>query len=1010
MDTILVKIFATALALSEVLTQPQTLKTHFDSVADQAQVVQILRNGCAHMRQAFGIESINLDELISTALDDPKAMGANVTVFHGINFADLNTAYHQFCKNEPIDKPVVDLSQVIDYFNNAATDLPDPSQLKGKQLPSMSVVLDGKGKNFADLFEPANRRIWVPLAVVPDAVQKAFIAAEDRRFYKHHGVDERGIIRAFIGNLANPGRPEGGSTITQQVVKNLLVGQDVTYQRKIREMLVASRLEDVMSKNDILELYLNSAYLGRASWGIEMAARSYFGKSAKDLTLGEGAVLAGLLKGPSFYNPDRHPHRARERLAYVIDRMKDDGYITDQQKDQALATFPKLIPFKRPHRDSGFAYVDYLGHEAKADGVDNLTAHPYIVHSTIDAQLQLQTEAALQEGLAEYELANGRMQFHGAEANIAESIQKLASAGQSAMPAWQQALLAVRLPLYDVHWSAAVVVDVGGKKGDAGMRVGLPDGRVVPLITYTAHIRRSLGLYDVIYVHLVESRVTRAKRKGAAETAAETSVQAEIRVRPSVQGAALVLQNKTGRILAMTGSFSYPLSQLNRTWQTLRQPGSAIKPITYLTALQKGLQPNTLVSNDPITLPPIGSDLTGSDVIALGDGEREQDYWSPHNYEDVYGGVYTLREGLEYSINVVTAHLLDGGIDSDPAKSLDDVCATAVAAKIYTDCIHYYPFVLGAQPVRMIDLAAFYAAVANGGVRPQPHAVDSIALDGRTIYQFPANPDLPRIGAADAASFFQLKSILQGVVARGTAHAISSLSPYVAGKTGTTEESVDGWFIGFTNDVTVAVWVGYDNGDGKRRSLGHVDGARVALPIFKPIIEAIWADGVAPKAPLSGPSPQAKKLLVEMPIDYRSGDPTRGGRGGFMEYFRIGSDGHVADTQYSLVSNEDAAAGPYDGDASDYPGNPDNSGGYGWRTGRSYYPNRGWSPGPPQPPPSQSMARGLFTPWGDFGYQRRPLPPPQPQSRGVFSSPWGYPEDQRGGPGGQGYFWGGRFN
>jgi penicillin-binding protein 1A len=994
METILVKIFATALALSEVLTQPQALKTHFDPVADQAQVVQILRNGCSHMKQAFGIESINLDELISTALDDPKAIGANAKAFHGISFADLNTAYHQFCKNEPIDKPVVDLGQVVDYFNNAAADLPDPSQLKGKQLPSMSVVLDGSGKDFADVFEPANRRIWVPLAIVPDVVQKAFVAAEDQRFYKHHGVDERGIIRAFIGNLANPGRPEGGSTITQQVVKNLLVGQDVTYERKIREMLVASRLEDVLSKNDILQLYLNSAYLGRASWGIEMAARSYFGKSAKDLTVAEGAMLAGLLKGPSFYNPDRHPHRARERLTYVIDRMKDDGYITDQQKDQALARYPKLIPFKRLPRDSGFEFVDYLGHEAKTDGVDNLTAHPYVVHSTINAQLQEQTEAALQEGLAEYEIANGRMHFQGPETNIAPAVQKLASANKGGEPAWQQALLAVHLPLYDVHWTPAVVVDIGGKTGGkkGEMHVGLPDGRIVPLVTYTSRIRRSLSLYDVIYVHLTESKTRPDKSKGGPQT----SVRAEVRARPSVQGAALVLQNRTGRILAMTGSFSYPLSQLNRTWQTLRQPGSAIKPVTYLTALEKGLQPNTLVSNDPITLPPIGSDLTRSDVIALGEGEREQDYWSPRNYEDVYGGVYTLRQGLEYSINVVTAHLLDGGIDANPEKSLDDVCATAVAEKIYPNCIRYYPFVLGAQPVHMIDLAAFYAAVANGGVRPQPHAVDSIALDGHTIYQFPAPADSQSVSAADAASFFQLKSILEGVVARGTAHAISSLSPYVAGKTGTTEDSVDGWFIGFTNDVTVAVWVGYDNGDGKRRSLGHVDGARVALPIFKPIIEAIWSDGIAPKAPLSGPSPQAKKLLVEQEIDYRSGELLRGGRDGFAEYFRIGPDGHVADTRYNLISNgEDTARGyegPHYGDDSDYPGGSDSYDGYGWRTGRSYYPDRGWSPG------------GVFGPWGDSRRQPPPAPP-----RGLFSSPWGTPENQRAARPGRDSFWGGRF-
>ena len=979
MDTLLVKIFAAALALSEVLTAPQAVKTKFDPVADQAEVVQILRDGCAHMRHAFDIESINLDSLISTALDDPKAVGANAEAFHGINFADLNTAYHQFCKNESVDKPAVDLGKVIEFFNAAAASLPDQSQLarlKDKTLPSMSVVLDGQGQHYADIYQPGNRRIWVSLGAIPDFVQKAFIAAEDQRFYQHHGIDERGIIRAFIGNLANPGRPEGGSTITQQVVKNLLVGDDVSYERKIREMIVASRLENTLSKDRILQLYLNSVYMGRGSWGIEMAARSYFGKSAKDLTLPEAAMIAGLLKGPSYYNPDRHPDRAKARLTYVLDRMKDDGFISDQQKEAALAAPPKLAPFVHVERDSGFDFVDYLGHEAKSDGVDSLTAAPYSVHSTIDAKLQQQTEGALQEGLARYEIATGRMEFHGPEANIAEAVRKLAAGSQTGTPAWQTALQGAHLPLYDVHWTPAVVLDKGNKAGGM-IHVGLSDGRVMPLTTYTAQIRRSLDVYDVVYVHVVAAR-TRVARGGGRTVAA--AVHAEIRVRPRVQGAALVLENKTGRILAMAGGFSYPLSQLNRTWQTERQPGSAIKPITYLTALQKGLQPNTLVPNEPITLPPIGSVNGG----LVGYGGSERDSWSPRNDDFSTGGLYTLRRGLENSVNLVTAQLIDGGIDPDPERSLDDVCATAVAAKIYTDCVRYYPFVLGAQPVRMINLAAFYAAVANEGVRAQPHAIDSIELGGKSVYQYAAAPAVALIGAADRASFFQLKSLLQGVVARGTARSIAALSPYVAGKTGTTEDAVDAWFVGFTNDVTVAVWVGYDNGDGKRRSLGRVDGARVAVPIFEPIIEDVWADNIAPKAPLAGPSPAAARQLVALPINYVSGDPARGVGGNLREYFRLGSDGHVADTQFQLVPAEQAAEEQYQ---AQYPGDDaargadeDGSQYYAGGPGRSYYPRQGWQNGPPKP-------RGLFSPpWGDDQSAR----PPQPMARGLFGTwPWG---------------------
>jgi len=288
MEAILVKMFAMALALSQVTTAPEAVKTKFDRATDQPEVARILGAGCGHIRKAFDIESINLDDLIATAMDDPQAMTGDVKAFRGLNFGDLLTAYKQFCKNEAVPVPAVDLGDVIDFYNKAAADLPDHTRLKGLKLPGASVVLDNKGHRFAEVFEENQRRVWVPVADIPPYVQKAFIAAEDKRFFSHKGIDERGLIRAFIGNLANSGRPQGGSTITQQVVKNLLVGEDLTYERKIREMIVATRLERALSKAEILELYLNSTYLGRGSWGIELAARSYFGKSAKDLTLAEG--------------------------------------------------------------------------------------------------------------------------------------------------------------------------------------------------------------------------------------------------------------------------------------------------------------------------------------------------------------------------------------------------------------------------------------------------------------------------------------------------------------------------------------------------------------------------------------------------------------------------------------------------------------------------------------------------------------------------------------------------
>ena len=388
METLLVKMFATALALSQVATAPDAVKTQFDRAHDQPQVARLLQAGCAHMRKAFDIEDINLDELIATALDDPQALTGEIKALRGLNFGDLHTAYRQFCKNEKVAKPAVDLGEVIDYYNKAAADLPDHTRLIGLKLPGASIVLDGKGERFAEVFEENQRRVWVALADIPEPVRKAFIAAEDQRFHEHKGIDERGLIRAFIANLAGSRRPQGGSTITQQVVKNLLVGDELTYERKIREMIVATRLERMLSKDEILELYLNFVFLGRGAWGVEMAAHSYFGKTAKELTLEEGALLAGLTKGPNYYGPDRHPGRAQERLAYVLSRLQEDGVLGPEHASRRLPALPALAAYQ-PRRDIGFHFSDQVAREAKAvAGIEAITANSYTVRSTINAQLQ----------------------------------------------------------------------------------------------------------------------------------------------------------------------------------------------------------------------------------------------------------------------------------------------------------------------------------------------------------------------------------------------------------------------------------------------------------------------------------------------------------------------------------------------------------------------------------------------------------------------------------------------
>lgn len=940
MNAILIKLFATALTLSQVTTRPDAVKTRFDPATDGPQVVQILRDGCAHMRKAFDIEDINLDDLISTAMEDPTAIaGAGAPkLLHGLDIGELATSYRQFCKGEnPKDSPF-DAAEVIAFYNKAVVDLPSAEALKERRLPGASLILDAAGRRYAEAFEANGRRLVVPIAEVPTLVRKAFVAAEDKRFESHHGIDERGVIRAFIGNLAAPGRPAGGSTITQQVVKNLSVGDDVTYERKIREMIVASRLERILGKPQILELYLNGIYLGRGAYGIEMAARSYFGKSVGQLTVPEAALLAALPKGPNFYSPDKYPDRARERRAYVLARMKEEGVITDAQLIEAANAPLGLKPAETARRESGFYFVDHLAREVRtlAD-VESLTAASHVVRATINAGLQTATETALQDGLAAYERATGRQRYEGPEFSLADTVRKLDGAGPAAdrtvpsvplivgaepapapakpdaagartvkaakaeapkpaakpapQPAWRRALESARPVLYDVHWPLAVVLEAGR----GAVRAGLADGRIVSLDPGPA--RGRLQAYDVVRVKL---------REGKGKT-----LRAELRVRPSVQGAALVLENRTGRILAMTGGFSYPLSQLNRATQSVRQPGSTLKPLTYLAALNAGLQPNTLVMDAPITLPPIG-----------GAG----DSWTPKNYDGGGAGPTTLRRGLEFSKNLVTARLLEGGIADKAPASLQRVCDLALEAQLYAECERYYPFVLGAQPVRMIDLAAFYAAVANEGARPAPYALESVERDGKVLYR--REPRAPtRIGSADRVAFYQLKTMLQGVTNHGTAAALSRFSSSIAGKTGTSENENDAWFAGFTNEITIVVWVGYDNADGTRRTLGRGQtGGHVSVPIAATILQAAWANGI-PRTPLSPPSPEAKQDIADMAIDARSGERVAGG--GFLEHFRI-RDGRMADTQYRLMPRDeirtamrpDAEDGDLDGveSGADLPG------------------------------------------------------------------------------------------
>jgi penicillin-binding protein 1A len=892
MNLILVKMFATALALAQVTTRPESVKLEFDPANDQAEVVQLLKDGCAHMRKAFDIEDLNLDTLIDTAMSDPQTVAGEIRAFRGINFDELAIAYKQFCGNGQVENSPFDMKPVIEFYNGVAANLPDHNRLKNLKLPGTSTVMDIKGEKFAELFESDHRRTWVPLRQIPEYVQLAFVAAEDKRFYQHKGIDERGLIRAFITNIAEPGRPQGGSTITQQVAKNLLVGDDVSYERKIREMIVASRIDQALSKDEILEIYLNSIYLGRGAWGIDMAAHGYFKKPAAVLTVTEGAMLAAMAKGPSYFSPDRYPERARERYAYVLKRMQEDKVAGTENVTPGVTGGPRIVPYDKPKREGGFHFVDHLMREAKTlVGMASLTSESFTVRSTINSKLQRATEQALQDGLARYEAKSGRAVYQGPELSLGDMVHRITTEqstralrrGRVMKPIWQIALQTAKLPLYDVHWPIAVVLGRSMEHGRSQIRVGLRDGRIVPLSLPEGVSPEMLKLNDVIFVNVVEGKK-------------QSEAKAELRIKPKVQGAALVLENKSGRILAMVGGFSYPLSQLNRTTQALRQPGSSIKPLTYLAALHRGLQPNTLVIDQAVTLPPIPGVSTH--------------YWTPKNYDGHSAGTMTLRRALEQSKNLVTTRLLDGGIDKDPTRSLEQICALALEAKIYPECMKNYPFILGAQALRMIDLAGFYAAIANEGQRVIPYTIDAIEKNGQAVYRHDAGRPVIMAGG-DRAAFFQLRTILEGVVTRGTAASMKHLSGFAGGKTGTTDNENDAWFGGFTSDVTVVVWVGYDNARGKQTLGRGGTGGQVAVPIVEQIMQATW-NFQSPKAPLPPPSAEAARTLKAMPIDLNSGQRLASAKnGGFTEYFRLDANKKLRDTHYALAGRHSLArSGP----------------------------------------------------------------------------------------------------
>lgn len=705
----------------------------------------------------------------------------------------------------------------------------------------ISRVYTGDGKLLAEYGR--KKRIKVPFRLVPKHLYQAFVAAEDQRFFEHEGVDPISLARAartnILSRFVGRRRLTGGSTITQQVAKNILLTKLRTIERKFKESILAFRIEAKLSKNKILEIYLNEIFLGQRAYGVAAAAQNYFDKPLSKLSLGQMAMLAGLPQAPTRYNPFRNPKLAKARRNYVLRRMASDGYITQAQAKEASA-LPLQLRKRASARRGGDAKVpaDYPLDEirrfiASKYGDAGADRGGFSIRSTIDPALQREAVSALRRGLATYDRRHG---WRGRVAHLPNFY------GPDWILNWRRHLKRFPRIAGQGDWLRAVVLSTDARTAYIGLQDGttgqIPyrefswarpqrqaarrSGRKM-LTAWGPWIRNASQIFTVGDLILVEP-VTRSARGKAYPENTYT-----LRQIPIATGALVAMEPATGRILAMVGGFGYDISQFNAASRAQRQPGSSFKPIVYLTALQNGFTPTTLVMDAPMT-------------IRLVTGELYQ----PRNYSGKFYGPTTLRNGLVYSRNVMSVRLA-------ARVGLGKVSEMATKLGIAKNLPEIYSMALGAYETTPVKMAAAYASLINGGKKVEATLIDRVQdRHGRTIYRHrpfvcpecasaavkpgPGVPQLTdtREQVVDPQSAFQIVSILKGVVQRSVHRRLLTRGYVLAGKTGTTDDIVDTWFVGFSPKLVVAVWVGM----GNSYSLGyHEAGARTAMPIFADFME-----------------------------------------------------------------------------------------------------------------------------------------------------------------------------
>ena len=735
-------------------------------------------------------------------------------------------------------------------------DLPDYTQLKNYEPPVMTRVHAGDGSVLAEYSH--ERRLYLPSSAIPALVKEAFISAEDKNFYTHNGVDPEGITRAAMVLIEGGHRVQGASTITQQVAKNFLLTNERSFDRKMKEALLSFRIESAYSKEKILELYLNEIYLGLGNYGVAAAALNYFGKSVHELSVAEVAYLAALPKGPNNYQPFTHRDKAIDRRNYVIDQMVKNGYVSqkdgDTAKAQPLGVTPRVLS---PNTYYGGFFAEEVRRElGDKYGEKKLYEGGLSVRTTLDPKMQNIARKALADGLVRYDEAHG---FRG-------PMRHIEIAGD-----WGPPLAEVQA-LGDVNpWRLAVVIEMNGNDAQIGLQPKHdPDGSVASAretgtmvqgagLKWTKGTgRNGLTPGDVVYAEPVDAKAG----------------QFRLRQIPEVGGAIVAMDPYTGRVFAMVGGFSYDQSNFNRATQAMRQPGSSFKPIVYATALDNGYTPSSIVLDEPITID------QGPGIPA----------WTPQNFEGKSGGPHTLRYGVEHSINQMTVRLA-----RDVGMPL--IAEYAKRFGIYDDLPPYLSFSLGAGETTLMRMTTAYSMLANGGRKIKSTLIDRIQDRwGHTIYKhdertcqscnevkFQSDEPEPtlvdkREQVLDPLTAYQITSIMEGVIQRGTGVSIKAVGKHLAGKTGTTNDAKDLWFVGYSPDLAVGVFMGYD----RPRSLG--DSAQAALytaPIFRDFMQMALKN--KPDIPFRVP-PGIKLIMV----DARSGQRSSGA-GAIAEAFKPGT-------------------------------------------------------------------------------------------------------------------------